>query len=151
MSFALSSPSRYSNWAVMRLAMWSFTSVPRNTMRFFSRRLKTSRLGSTSVVCDVGVNRSGRSMAGRVAVRRGRLTRGTYPLALAGVAQPGRGTRFRSAPVRVRIPPPAHLLRHTSADGSSALQQQGQRPERPAAVGYGVLVLVHLRERAPVA
>ena len=46
MSLESSSPSRYSSWAEMRLAIWSLTSEPRITIRFFSRRWKTSLVGS---------------------------------------------------------------------------------------------------------
>src|SRR5581483_3647899 len=46
MSRSGSSPSRYRSCAVMRLAMASSTSEPRNTMRLRSRRLNTSFCGS---------------------------------------------------------------------------------------------------------
>src|SRR6478609_4222625 len=49
MSAASSSPSRYSNWAQIWLAISSLTSVPSSTTRFFSSRLKTSLRGSIAV------------------------------------------------------------------------------------------------------
>ena len=42
MSLAASSPSRYSSWAQIWLAISSLTSVPSMITRFFSSRLKTS-------------------------------------------------------------------------------------------------------------
>src|SRR3954452_15400048 len=49
MSAASSSPSRYSSWAQIWLAISSLTSVPSSTTRFFSSRLKTSLRGSIAL------------------------------------------------------------------------------------------------------
>ena len=109
MSLASSSPSRYSSWAQMMLAMSSLTSVPRKMIRSFSSRLKISDGGVAQRAVGGGIGGSGGSGS-----RRWRLAAPSEDPGAAvpsgpraGVAQLAEALALGARAVWVRVPPPA--------------------------------------------